>query len=84
MIHGRTSCYSGWVKEYQCYLMGAHYTHHGKGYVCMDTNAEALHDSYADLNGALFYPVEGRCGTLNCPPYVEEGELACVVCSNTK
>ncbi|KAH3825845.1 short-chain collagen C4-like [Dreissena polymorpha] len=81
MIPGRTSCYSGWTKEYQGYLMGEHYTHQGKGYVCMDKNAEPLHSSFADLNGALFYLVEGRCGTLKCPPYVEGREIACVVCS---
>ncbi|KAH3825835.1 hypothetical protein DPMN_127718 [Dreissena polymorpha] len=60
MIPGRTSCYNGWTKEYQGYLMGEYHGFHGKGYVCMDKNAEALHSSYTNLNGALFYFVEGR------------------------
>ncbi|KAH3845135.1 hypothetical protein DPMN_087408 [Dreissena polymorpha] len=81
MIPGRTTCYSGWSKEYQGYLMGELHSHHGKGYVCMDKYAEPLHSSVADLNGALFYMVEGRCGTLQCSPYVEGREIACVVCS---
>ncbi|KAH3825826.1 hypothetical protein DPMN_127709 [Dreissena polymorpha] len=64
MIPGRTSCYNRWTKEYQGYLMAEDYQHHGKGYGCMDRNAEALHSSFADLNGALFFNVEGRCGSL--------------------
>ncbi|KAH3825843.1 uncharacterized protein LOC127881968 [Dreissena polymorpha] len=84
MIPGRTSCYSGWTKEYEGYLMGAHYQHQGNGYVCMARSPESLAGSYADMNGALFYFVEGRCGTLQCPPYIEGAEIACVVCSTTK
>ncbi|KAH3825714.1 hypothetical protein DPMN_127595 [Dreissena polymorpha] len=63
--------------------MGEYHSYQGKGYVCMDRNAEALHSSFVDLNGALFYNVEGRCGSLTCPPYIEGAEIACVVCSNT-
>ncbi|KAH3792984.1 hypothetical protein DPMN_146486 [Dreissena polymorpha] len=83
MIPGRTSCYSGWTKEYQGYLMGEYHSYQGKGYVCMDKNAEALNGTDADLNGALLYFVEGRCGNLQCPQYLEGAELACVVCSIT-
>ncbi|KAH3825723.1 hypothetical protein DPMN_127604 [Dreissena polymorpha] len=83
MIPVRTSCYNGWTKEYQGYLMGEYHGSQGKGYVRMDKNAEALHSSYANLNGALFFNVEGRCGTLKCPPYIEGAELACVVCSKS-
>lgn len=28
-----------------------------------------------------WYPVEGRCGNLPCPPFVQDRELSCVVCS---
>ncbi|KAH3754464.1 hypothetical protein DPMN_189139 [Dreissena polymorpha] len=49
----------------------------------MDKFAESLDSSSADENGALFYPTEGRCGSLRCPPYIGGAELACVVCSTT-
>ncbi|KAH3825805.1 hypothetical protein DPMN_127687 [Dreissena polymorpha] len=63
--------------------MGEYHGSQDKGYVRMDKNAEALHSSYANLKGALFYNVEGRCCTMKCPPYTEGAELACVVCSNS-
>ncbi|KAH3825840.1 uncharacterized protein LOC127881967 [Dreissena polymorpha] len=81
MIPGRISCYTGWIKEYQGYLMGEYYKSNGKGYVCMNKEAESMPSSNAGMNGALFYPVEGRCGSLKCPPYTDGRELACVVCS---
>jgi len=34
-----------------------------------------------DHNGLLFHSVEGRCGSLPCPPYEETKELTCAVCT---
>ena len=37
--------------------------------------------SYSRFLYHRWYPVEGRCGNLPCPPFSENRELACVVCS---
>ncbi|XP_019642862.1 PREDICTED: short-chain collagen C4-like isoform X6 [Branchiostoma belcheri] len=82
MIPARNTCYSGWTREYHGYLMASYYNHPGsKEYVCVDEQPEAVPGGHADHNGALFYPVEARCGSLPCPRYVEGRELTCVVCT---
>ena len=48
---------------------------------CMDADPEVIQGGAANLDGALFYPVEGRCGSLPCPNYVNNREVTCVVCS---
>ena len=37
--------------------------------------------SIANIPGTRFFPVEGRCGSLPCPPYKETKELTCAVCT---
>ncbi|XP_019644204.1 PREDICTED: short-chain collagen C4-like [Branchiostoma belcheri] len=82
MIPARNTCYSGWTREYHGYLMAEWYNHPGsKEYVCVDEQPEALPGGQANHNGALFYPVEARCGSLPCPRYVDGRELTCVVCT---
>ena len=61
--------------------MAGHYQHQQRDYVCMDVEAEPLDDSYGDLDGALVYYVEGRCGSLLCGPYINGYEMTCAVCS---
>ncbi|XP_066279753.1 short-chain collagen C4-like [Branchiostoma lanceolatum] len=82
MIPARNICPAGWTQEYDGYLMAGHYSHAGaKEYVCVDEQPEAVPGGHADHNGALFYPVEARCGSLPCPSYVEGRELTCAVCT---
>ena len=50
-------------------------------YVCVDKQAEVIPGGHADQDACSFYLVEGICGSLTCPPYVNGRELACVVCS---
>ena len=47
----------------------------------MDGDAESAANSIPDNNGALFYTAVGKCGSLPCPPYVNDGELLCAVCT---
>ncbi|XP_061180055.1 uncharacterized protein LOC133188588 [Saccostrea echinata] len=78
----RKTCYKGWTLEYHGYLMaGYHGFTAGTTYTCVDKNPDTLHGGQANQNGYLFYFVEGRCGSLKCPPYVEGRELVCAVCS---
>ena len=82
MIPGRMSCPSMWTQEYFGYLMSAHHGHEGRTvYECMDRDPQAIEGGQGDQNGALFYHNEARCGSLSCPPYIEEKEITCTVCS---
>ena len=81
MIPGKYTCPSGWTHEYYGYLMSARAGHHRSTFECMDASPETVAGGHADQNGALFYHVEPRCGTLPCPPYEEQKEMTCAVCS---
>ena len=82
MLPGRNQCYPGWHREYHGYLVTAHFNHKGRTeYVCMDADPETDSAGYRNEDGALFYSVEGICGSLPCPPYIQHRELTCAVCS---
>ncbi|KAK3084212.1 hypothetical protein FSP39_010144 [Pinctada imbricata] len=82
MLPARKNCYGGWNKEYQGYLIAGRYDNQrASQYICLDEYPISLPGGYKNQNGYLFFPVEGRCGSLPCPPYVEGRELTCVVCS---
>ncbi|CAG2240203.1 unnamed protein product [Mytilus edulis] len=82
MIAGRRkSCYKGWKSEYNGFLMSENIGHNIKDYICMDGEAEQLDNRNSDENGALFYPVRAKCGSLRCPPYKDNTEVLCTVCT---
>ena len=81
-IPARISCPPSWTREYTGYLMSSIFaTRHRSNYECVDENAVGIPGSAANTNGHLFYFTEVLCTTLNCPPYFEGNELACVVCT---
>jgi hypothetical protein len=82
MIPGRLDCYPGWTKEYSGYLVSENAGHPSNSeYVCLDSRPDVIIGGHDNKNGRLFYFVEGVCGSLKCPPYVEGRELTCVVCT---
>lgn len=83
MIVARPSCYKEWKMEYNGYLIAGHYKYNaGTMYRCVDHNPESLPGGgNTDSNIYLFYMVEGRYNSLKCPPYVNDREIACAVCS---
>ena len=82
MIPGRNRCYDGWTLEYKGYLVAGSAGHAAAGeFVCLDDQPEVLQGGHTNENGKLFYFVEGRCGSLPCPPYVDGREITCVVCT---
>ena len=82
MMPARNDCPSGWTEEYHGYLMTEYYNHkNSKDFICLDGDPEYVPGSQASRNGALLYPVQGRCGSLPCLPYVEGRELTCAVCT---
>ncbi|CAC5367409.1 unnamed protein product [Mytilus coruscus] len=82
MIPGRKTCYSDWNAEYNGYLMSSHKNHQRTDFTCVDINAEPCDSRSSNENGALFYPIRTKCGSLRCPPYTDEADLLCVVCTN--
>ncbi|KAJ8315924.1 hypothetical protein KUTeg_006525 [Tegillarca granosa] len=82
MIPGRNVCYQGWTREYSGNLAAGDKDHTAASqFVCVDHNPEAVPHGANNYNGKLFYVVEGVCGSLPCPPYVNGRELSCVVCT---
>ena len=81
MIPAKRTCPEGWTMEYRGYLVTDLNKFSSKDFVCLDEAPEGLTGSYANHNGAFFMLVEGVCGSLPCPPYVNGWELTCVVCS---
>ncbi|ELU04982.1 hypothetical protein CAPTEDRAFT_124321, partial [Capitella teleta] len=82
MVPARQECHEGWTREYSGYLTSGRKTHNGRTqFTCMDAAPEVEDAGHRDENGALFYAVEDRCGSLPCPPYINGRELTCVVCT---
>lgn len=81
MIPGRYTCPQNWKREYYGYLMAEYYKHKRSTFECMDAKPKAVVGGHANHDGALFYHVEPRCGSLPCPPYDQQKELTCVVCT---
>ncbi|ELU17986.1 hypothetical protein CAPTEDRAFT_123060, partial [Capitella teleta] len=82
MVPARQECHEGWTREYSGYLTSGYKGHAGRfQYACMDAAPEVLAAGHLNEDGALFYHVEGVCGSLPCPPYINGRELTCVVCT---
>ena len=82
MIPGRNACYKGLSLEFKGYLVsGYDGDNSGSEYICLDSHADIIIGGHGNKNGVLLNFVEGICGSLKCPPYVNGRELTCVVCS---
>ena len=68
MVPAKYTCPSGWTTEYYGYLMAEYYNHKRSQFTCVDAELPVAGSS-TNHNGFLFYFVEGRCGSLPCPPY---------------
>ncbi|XP_071950161.1 short-chain collagen C4-like isoform X2 [Antedon mediterranea] len=82
MIPAKRTCPGGWTKEYEGLLMGGKTDHKAAHeFLCVDGSPQSRDNSATNHNGFLLYPAVGVCGTLKCPPYVNNRELPCVVCT---
>ena len=70
MVPAKYTCPTGWTREYYGYLMTEYQGHHRSQYSFMDIAFKPVAGSSANWNGIYFYFVEGRCGSLPCPPYI--------------
>jgi hypothetical protein len=81
MIPGTYKCPSSWRLEYYGFLMAERYNHQRSTFECVDKDAQMAQGGHGNHNGALFYFVEPRCGALPCPPYDQQKEMTCAVCT---
>ncbi|CAG2232291.1 unnamed protein product [Mytilus edulis] len=82
MVPGKLSCVKGWKMEYKGILASGHYDDAGaSSYICMDHSVEVLEGGAKNENGYKLFPVKAFCGSLKCPPYVQNSIFNCVVCS---
>ena len=83
MIPAKLTCPTNWTTEYTGYLMAGFRNYNGRTlFECIDSTPQSVpgldgHDSY----NALYYHVEATCNSLSCPPYDDEKEVTCVVCT---
>ncbi|KAK3086128.1 hypothetical protein FSP39_013943 [Pinctada imbricata] len=83
MFPAMDNCPGKFSKEYTGTIMAGHHGHpSATQYTCIDKDPKAVNGGgHIDQNGRLFYSVVAKCGSLKCPPYKQNKELACVVCS---
>ncbi|CAC5405234.1 unnamed protein product [Mytilus coruscus] len=81
MIPGRRTCYAGWNMEYTGILAAGSHGHSASNFICVDKDPEYIRSGKASDNGHLMYVVNVKCGSLPCPPYEENRQVYCVVCS---
>ena len=83
MMPAKYTCPNNWTTEYYGYLMAErnHEQHNRGQFICVDKLLKPIIGTKHDHNGVLLSLVEGRCGSLPCPPYEETKELTCAVCT---
>jgi hypothetical protein len=81
MIPAKSTCPSGWTREYYGYLMAESESGFRTMYTCVDKDMESVSGSENDVVGGHFYHVEVSCNGFTCRPFNDGKELNCVVCS---
>lgn len=82
MLPAQYECPTGWTTEYEGYLMSSRHDHQRTEYTCIDGAFKPVQNTSQNKDGLLFYPVQGRCGTLPCSPgYDETKYITCSVCT---
>ena len=81
MVPAKYTCPNGWIREYYGYLMASYVEFERTQFTCVDSDFKTVRGSAQNWDGYLFYPVEGKCGSLPCPPYDSFSELSCAVCT---
>ena len=81
MIPAKTTCPSGWTREYYGYLLSEDVAQHCSTFTCVDVAQEGVPGSRGHYPASDLWHVEAHCSGLQCPPYDPEKELTCVVCT---
>ena len=81
-VPAKTTCPSGWTREYHGYLMSANTTSGRTLYECVDKSMEFVAGTGLSGSGSgQFWHVEANCNGPTCSPYDNEKELNCAVCT---
>ncbi|CAH1801505.1 unnamed protein product [Owenia fusiformis] len=81
MIPALKSCPELWTLEYKGYLMSQQISHQKSEFICFDEAPEADIAGHENRDGGIIRVVEGACGSLPCPNYIDGYELTCAVCT---
>ena len=83
MVPAKTQCPSSWTREYYGYLMTEreHSAHHRSSFDCVDVSPDTVPGEVASAAVSLFQYVKATCNGLQCPPYVANKVVTCVVCT---
>lgn len=81
MVPGTHTCPSGYTEQYKGYIVAAGSSSNNipQDYVCLDENVDVGTES--GNNQAKAYPVQVKCGALDCGTYPDNAEIKCIVCS---
>ena len=83
---GRATCPDGFSSSYKGFVFSNYYSSQTGQFVCVDEEPESLPNDRrsTDDNQGRLYPVEVKCGTLNCPPFTNDREVPCAQCSRLR
>ncbi|XP_070186420.1 uncharacterized protein [Littorina saxatilis] len=82
MVPATLTCPPGWSPHYTGHLASERHSHNGGEYVCLDGSPENVPGTgKQDTNSLMFYYTLTVCGSLPCPPYINDKVVTCVVCS---
>ncbi|KAK7097137.1 uncharacterized protein [Littorina saxatilis] len=84
MVPGTNRCPPGSSEQYHGYLTAGDHNNlqaQASEYLCLDAYPEDLMGSQDDIASGYFEHVRSHCGSLPCPPYVDNKVVTCVVCS---
>ena len=83
MVPAKTQCPSSWTREYYGYLMTEreHPHHYRSSFDCVDVSPDSVPGEVGDSLISLFHYVKATCNGLQCPPYVANKMVTCVVCT---
>ncbi|XP_070176842.1 uncharacterized protein [Littorina saxatilis] len=81
MVPATLTCPPGWTPHYTGHLVSQYQNNYATEYVCLDGNPEDDSSGARDDNGLGFFYVVTVCGSLPCPPYINDKVVTCVVCS---
>ena len=81
VVPAKTVCPPSWTREYYGYLMAAYDGYYRSSYTCIDIDPEEVPGESSDTDPSLFHHTVTNCNGLLCPPYENNCQLSCVVCT---
>ena len=80
-IPAKTVCPPSWTREYYGYMMTEYDGYHRSSYTCIDVDPEPIPGEGSYTDPSFLYHTVTDCNGLLCPPYENNRQLSCVVCT---